>query len=271
MYQLLYGKHPYANPEIGNEQGVRAIKRRHLVEFHRDYYVASNMVIALVGDVDRKSAERIAEQISGRLPQGKPPPPLPEVPPSRAHREHIEFPSTQTHLLLGQRGIRRDDERYFALKVGNHGLGGGGFQSRLQHEIREKRGLSYDAYSYFQAMREAGPFLAGLSTANQQADQALAISQQVISDYLKDGPSEEEVMMAKKNITGGFPLSIDSNRELVATLAVIGFYRLPTDYLDSYIERVNAVTTEQVREAFTSLLSMDSMVTVSVGAGGNSN
>jgi zinc protease len=201
------------------------------------------------------------------LPAGKKPDPLPGVRPISENTFRIDFPSTQTHIITGYLGISRDDPRYLALKVGNFSLGGGGFQSRLMHEIRDKRGLTYGAYSYFLPMMQTGPFIASLSTRNDQVDEAYKVNNSVIDEFLEKGQSAKELEMAKKNITGGFPLTIDSNKKLVSTLAAIGFYSLPLDYLDTYIDRVNALDLETVNKAMKSVLASKNRVSVIVGKG----
>lgn len=265
LFSKLYAGHPYANFAIGTREGLKAITRQDLVDFHRRYYTADNLVIALVGDLDMAQAKKLANRISGKLGKGKRAEPLPQVPAIAADETRVDFPSTQSHIMLAHIAVKRSDPRVFALKVGNHALGGGGFQSRLMDEIREKRGLSYGAHSYFLPMQQKGPYLASLQTKNKQVDEALTVTRDVIREFIDKGPSPEEVEMAKKNITGGFPLTIDSNKKMVGTLAMMGFYDLPVDYLDTYIDNINAVSREQVIKAMKSTLSMDGMVTVVVG------
>lgn len=267
LFSAVYNDHPYANFSIGTRDGLKAISRQDLVDFHHKHYVASNMVIALVGDIDLQQARTLANKLSGSLERGKRAAPLPPVKMPGASETRIEFPSTQSHIMLAHIAVNRSDPIYFALKLGNHALGGGGFQSRLMDEIREKRGLSYGAYSYFQPMQEKGPYLAALQTKNEKVDEALTVMRDVISDFLKQGPTQDEIDMAKKNITGGFPLTIDSNKKMVATLAMMGYYDLPVNYLDTYIDRINAISRQQVIDAMQSTLSMDGMVTVIVGGG----
>jgi zinc protease len=137
----------------------------------------------------------------------------------------------------------------------------------MMDEIRDKRGLSYGAYSYFLPMQQTGPFIASLSTKNEQVEEAYTVSKEVIDEYLKTGPTAKELELAKKNITGGFPLTIDSNKKLVSTLSAIGFYSLPVDYLDTYIDRVNALDHNEVTQAMQSVLGSASRVTVIVGEG----
>jgi zinc protease len=117
-------------------------------------------------------------------------------------------------------------------------------------EIREKRGLSYSVYSQFLPMAQRGPFLLALSTKNAQAEEARKVLIDTVSRFREQGPTPRELSAAVKNITGGFPLRIDSNADIVQYLAMIGFYGLPLDYLDTFNDRVSAVTAEQVRNAF---------------------
>jgi zinc protease len=266
FFAALYGDHPYASHPPGDSDSLQALARADLQDFHRRFYVARNAVVAIVGALDRARAEAVAERLLGALPEGAPAPALPAVPAlGEAKRIHIEYPSSQTHVLAGQAGLQRLDEDYFPLYVGNHILGGSGLVSRVSNEIREKRGLAYSAYSYFTPMRVAGPFTLGLQTRNDQAAGALAVLADTLTTFIGEGPGEAELSAAKKNITGGFPLRIASNRSIAGNLAVIGFYGLPLDYLDRFNEQVEAVSREQVRDAFLRRIDPARMVTVTVG------
>ncbi|RCX33285.1 M16 family metallopeptidase [Thioalbus denitrificans] len=268
-YRAVYGDHPYAAPTLGTPESVNALTRAQVVAFQRRFYVARNAVVAIVGDLDRGRAEALADQVIGRLPAGEPAPPLPPVAALTAPRSvTVAFPSAQTHVLVGQPGIDRRDPDYFPLYVGNHILGGGGFTSRLTREVRDERGLSYSVYSAFVPMRARGPFLLGLQTRNDQAGEALTVLNAVLDKFVAGGPTAAELEAAKRNITGGFPLRIDSNANIVEYLALIGFYRLPLDYLDTFNDRVEAVTAAQVRAAFARRVHPDRLVTVTVGGGG---
>ena len=167
--------------------------------------------------------------------------------------------------MTGQTGMRYGDPDYFALYVGNHILGGGGLVSRLFQEVREKRGLSYGASSYFAPRRDAGPFMASISTRGDQAAEGFSVLKKTIADFIEQGPTEDELVAVKKNITGGFPLRIDSNKKISGYLSVIGFYGLPLDYLDRFNERIEAVTVAEIRDAFQRRVDPDKFVTVLVG------
>ncbi len=265
-FAALYKGHPYSQPSGGTEESLRAIEREHAVSFHRRYYVARNALVAIVGDLDRSSAERVAKQVVGALPPGQPPPELPKVPAFGAGKlERIEHPSSQTHLRMGQVGMSRTDEDFYALYVGNHVLGGSGLVSLLSEEVREKRGLSYSVYSRFSPMRMKGPFTVGLQTRNDQAETALQVARGTVRRFVEQGPTKAELRAAKQNITGGFPLRINSNGKLVTYASIIGFYGLPLDYLQRFTERIEAVTAEQVRDAFRRRVHPDQMLTILVG------
>jgi len=266
FYQAVFGDHPYAGLPEGNADSLRALTVDELRAFYHRYFVARNAVVAIVGDLDRAQAERLAEQVMSGLPAGSAAPPLPTVDKLAAPREiRRSFPSSQTHIRMGQPGMRRGDPDYFPLYLGNHVLGGSGLVSRLSEEVREKRGLAYSAYSYFLPMRQRGPFIMGVQTRNEQAAQSLAVMRQVLRDFVARGPSEDELMAAKRNLTGGFALRIDSNSKIVGNLAAIGFYGLPLDYLDRFIANVEAVSREQVRQAFQRRIDPANLVTVIVG------
>lgn len=266
LYHAVYGGHPYATATDGNRDSVAAIIRDDLVRFHRRYYTAPNATIAIVGALDRAQAEVLAELLTAGLPAGEPPAPLPPVTDlERGRVERIAFPSSQTHLYIGQPGMRRGDPDYFPLYVGNHILGGGGLVSILMDEVRERRGLSYSAFSYFAPMAERGPMIMGLQTKNAQADEAQQVMLETLERFIREGPSAQELDAATKNITGGFPLRIASNSNIVQYLSVIGFYDLPLDYLDRFTERVRAVSAEQIRDAYRRRVHPDRLVVVMVG------
>jgi zinc protease len=162
-------------------------------------------------------------------------------------------------------GMKREDPDYFPLLVGNYVLGGGGFDSRMLIEIRQKRGLAYSAYSYFSPMRELGPFQIGLQTKRESTDEALQVLRETLARFVSDGPTEDELAQAKNNLVGSFPLRLDSNKKILDHLAMIGFYRLPMDWLDTYTKRVEAVTRADVLRAFQARVRLGAMSTVIVG------
>lgn len=270
FYKALYGDHPYASPVNGNDESLAAMQRKQVLNFYDRHYVSSNAVIAIVGQLSRKEAEDIANDLMSELNKGIKLPAIPAVKPlEKAQNIKIDFPSKQSHILMGQTGVQRGDKDYFSLYVANHPFGGSGFSSRLVEEIREKRGLAYSVYSYFSPSRELGPFMMGMQTKNEQADQAMGLLKSELHKYWLDGPTDDELEASVRNITGGFPLRIDSNKKIVEYLSMIGFYHLPLDYLHNFNRRIETVTLDDIKSALKRRLNPEKMVVVTVGAKGN--
>lgn len=265
--RALYGTHPYAMHPT--ESSVAAISRADLLAFHRTHYVANRAVVALIGDISRAQADVIARQLTVRLPGNDQPaavlPPLPDVPALEGREARIAHPASQSHILIGAPAMARGDADYFTLVVGNYILGGGGFVSRLTREVREKRGLSYSVYSYFNPLAQPGPFQLGLQTQKAQTDEALKVTRDTLADFLRAGPSEQELKAAKDNLVGGFALRIDNNRKILDNIAAIGFYNLPLDYLNTWTANVAKVSVADIRAAFSRKIALDKLATVIVG------
>jgi len=269
FYKALYGQHPYAHPEAGTLASVAALTADDLKQFYRQYYVAANAWVVIVGDLSRQQAEQTAEKLLGDLPVGRKPEPLPSVAPlTQGKQQHLPFPSAQTHVLVGMPGISRKDPDYFSLYVGNHILGGSGLVSKLFDEVREKRGLAYSASSAFVPLSEPGPFLVSLQTRNDQTGQALSVLNNTLADFIANGPTAAELSSAQKNITGGFAIRFDTNKELANYVSMIGFYGMPLDYLDTFKDKINQVTVASITDAFKRHVNLKLLQTITVGQGG---
>jgi zinc protease len=266
FYNRLYGNHPYAHPVSGTIKTVSALTVDDLRKFYQQYFVAANAMVVIVGDLTKQQAEQTAEKLLSGLPVGQKPESLPEVVmPVKAVQEHIEFPSTQTHVLVGMPGVYRKDPDFYNLYVGNHILGGSGLVSKLFEEVREKRGLAYSASSAFIPMRKPGPFIVSLQTRNDQTQQSLQVLNKTLADFITKGPTEEELNAAKKNITGGFAMRFDTNKKLANYAATIGFYDLPLDYLDTFQNKIEQLTVASVSEAFKRRVDPQLLQTITVG------
>ncbi len=277
FWEAVYGDHPYGHDPLGDGQSLDAIDRAAIARFHDRFYVGANANVAIVGDIDPERARRMAETLVGDLPHGVAAPELPPVPALEDDRTVREsFPSTQAHVIVGRAGVARGYADWPALYVANHVLGGGGFTSRLFDQVREQRGLVYGVSSGFSPMQVPGPFRIRLQTRGDQVDQALEVVANVFNRFDADGPTDDELEDAVRNITGGFPLRVDSNSDLAGYLSMIGFYGLSADYLEGFPRRVENVTAAAAQAAFLDALGQRPRVTVIVGgdrarAGGGSD
>lgn len=125
VFFTLYGSHPYAHQPLGTEKNVMNLQPKDTQRFYSQYYVGSNAVVVMVGDINRDTAEAIAKQVVGSLPKGAAPIKLatPTYQPSSLYK-HVDYPSLQTYVRMGELGIARDDPDYFPLMLGNFTLGG---------------------------------------------------------------------------------------------------------------------------------------------------
>jgi len=268
--EAVFGDHPYASPASGTNESLEKMTLEKVRAFYKQYYVASNATVAIVGNVERWQAEEIVKAVVSNLPVGEKPTGLPEVQAlTEAKKVIIDYPSAQTHIFVGQPGIKRGDEDYFSLYVANHPFGGSGFTSRLVDVIREENGLAYSVYSYFSPLREAGPFTMGMQTKTEQTEKALELLDQQLRLYVEKGPEKDELAASMSNITGGFPLKIDSNGKLLEYIAMIGFYDLPIDYLDNFLDNIRAVDLKMINDALKRRVHPDKMVTIVVGKQGD--
>ena len=264
--KAMYGDHSYALPSSGFVESVEKINVTDLKSFYDSTYSPKSAVIVIVGDLSKKEATLFVNQISHDLPSNKNLQSLKEVKLNQSQTIKIDHPSSQAHLHFGYPIMKRGDKDFFPLYVGNYILGGGGFVSRLTEEVREKKGYVYSVYSYFMPMQEKGPFQIGLQTKKEQIDQAFDLVKKVVKEFIDFGPTEKELVAAKSNMVGGFPLRLDSNKKIMNYISMMAFYNYPLDYLETFSEKVKAVTTEQIKDAFKRRVKLDEFTTVIVGA-----
>ena len=263
----VYGSHPYgfeSTPETWARISVADMQA-----FYARSILPCRAKVSVVGAVTRAQADTLVQRLLARLPHTAcaPQAAVPEVQPLlRASETRIPFDSAQAHIYIGQPGIKRSSPDFFPLTVGNYILGGGSFVSRLTTEVRERRGLSYSVFSDFSPGLHAGAFTIGLQTRPDQADEAVQVVRDVLTGFVKGGPTEVELEAAKSNLIGGFALRIDSNRKLLGNVANIAWNGLPLDYLDTWTQQVARVSVADVRDAFSRTLQPSAMVTVIVGA-----
>jgi zinc protease len=265
--QAVYAGHPYGYEMT--EQSLNRTGVDDLRALHARAIRPCGAKVSIVGALNRAQADALVTELFARVPAGAcaVQPAVAEVLPLQAPSEQrIAFASAQAHVLLGQPGIKRNDPDFFALTVGNHILGGGGFTARLTEEVREKRGLTYSVYSYFAPGLHAGAFTIGLQTRPDQAQQALTLVREVLAQFVKEGPTAQELQAAKDNLIGGFALRLDSNKKLLDNVSNIAWNNLPLDYLDTWTAQVQKLSVADVRAAFARAVQPEAMAAVVLGA-----
>ena len=269
FFNTVYANQPYSNWVYGTEESVKTLQVEDAKAFYKKFYVAKNMVITLVGDLSEKNANTIVKTLTKDLIEGEKAEMLPKVKPlAKKITKKIEFPSTQTHIMMGEAVLKRDDPDYYPLAVGNHILGGNGSVTRIFNIIRNQNGLAYSAYSVLVPMHVAGPFIIGCQTRNDQADKALQLLEQLLAEFIKNGPTQKELEQAKQNLLGGFPLKFDSNHAITSYVSILGFYGLPLNYFDQYKPTIEKITIEDIKSAFQRKISPTDLAIILVGGKG---
>lgn len=266
FFEALYPNHPYGHPVMGTKETVSSLTTEQVRQFYQRYYVSGNAIIVLVGAITKQKAHQLAETLTASLPIGPKAPATPLAQPlKKTHYLPIDFPSSQTVLRIGELGITHHNVDYFPLLVGNYILGGGTLVSQLAIELREKRGLTYGVGSQFVAMPGRGPFIISLSTKQSQAPIAAELVRKTLSAFIKKGPTADELTAAKDYLIGSFPLSLASNSDIAQMLVNIAFYDLPDDFLKTYVNKINTVTSTSIQQAFKHHLHPEKLLEVRVG------
>ena len=261
-----YGSYPYGHPVEGDLESVARIDADQLRRFHATFYDPRRTVIVAVGAITpEEAAATFARHLGTWTSTSSAPVPLPPPPPTSPQRIVIQRDFTQSTIILGSAGLRRDSPDFFPALVMNHILGGGGFGSRLTTDLREKRGLVYDVSSGFDIAQERGLFTIQLATKNRSAEEAEVVVRDDLRRMRDGGVTADELAAAKAYLTGSFPLRLDGDAKLASYLLFMERHHLGLDYLQRFPSLVEAVTREQVAAAARHYLDPDGLIVVVVG------
>lgn len=270
-FDAAFPDHPYGRPSRGTVETLQALEVADLREFVGTRFTRDSLVVGVAGDI---SAERLAvvlDEVFGVLPQTSDvTAEVPSMAPlGSGNAILVERDGPQSIMLTVQPGIDRADPDYYAASVVNHILGGGGFESRLTQEIREKRGLTYGIRSGFLDFEHADLLVVNSDMSNANVAEALSILKREWQAMAQDGPTEEELEDAKTFMTGSFPLQFTSSDRIAGAMVTMQLDSLGIDYIDRRNALIEAVTLDQARRVAASLLDADALTTVVVGAPGD--
>ncbi len=269
--RVIYGDATYGAPTVGTLNGLAAITREDVVAFHAARYRPSEATLVFSGAITQAEARTLAQSAFGDwretgpaharvAPIGEPLPPRVVV---------IDQPGAgQAAVTVALRGISRTDADYFPLTLGNTLLGGS-FTSRLNQEIRIKRGLSYGTRSSLGVRREDGLFVAGAQTRNDAAVEVADLILAELTRLATTQPTDTEMTTRQAILTGAFGSSLETVDGLGSLVANLALYDLPMSELSAYAGRVRALTPEQVQAAFAEHLPTDRASLIIVGDASN--
>ncbi|WP_292051700.1 MULTISPECIES: M16 family metallopeptidase [unclassified Brevundimonas] len=249
--RLNFAGTPYGN--VPSERSLNNVTRDDLVRYHDTYMRPDQVVLTFAGDVTEASARRLAEQAFGNWrAQSNAAPAKVAVAPNQAEPRVvvINLPDAgQAAVTVSQRSVPRNDDSFLALDLGNTLLGGS-YTSRLNQEIRIKRGLSYGVWSDVGAQTVGGMFRASTQTKNETAAE---VAELLVAELAKMGETaapETELSPRRAILSGGFGRNLESVTGLAALVADLAAYDLPLSDLSTYATRLSQLSPEDVRAAF---------------------
>ena len=267
FFKEIYGNYAYGFPSIGSEESIEKIKRKDIINFYKENINSSNASIAIVSSLSKKDIINLSEKISKSLSFSSPKKNVLNNFLKNNKKKYIfkKFNSEQAHIYIGGQSIKRGSKNHLPLYVGNYIFGGSGFSARLMKELRVKRGLTYGVYSYIYPMKNIGPFVVGIETKAEQAQESVRLIHKMLKEFHANGPTDKELTHAKEAIINGFPLRIDSNQDILNYLSMINYYDLPKNYLNTFTDKISKITKKDILRAFKEEIDVNNLITLVVG------
>lgn len=265
FYSMAFGDHPYATAIEGTVDSVTALDRDALVTAHRAALARDRVFVSAAGDISAKELGRLIDRILGDLPAtGAPMPDSADVT-TEAGVTVVPFATPQSVAVFGHEGLPRDHPDFFAAFVLNTILGGGGFEARLQQEVRVKRGLTYGVNSYLVPKDSGALYLGQVSSANDRIAEAIEVIREEWARVAAEGVTREELDEVKTYLTGAYPLRFDGNARIARILAGMQTDGLDPSYVETRNDMVRALTLEDVNRVASEILKPDQLHFVVVG------
>lgn len=261
---FVYGTdHPLGR--LPTTQTVGRIARADLVEWHRKVVSPRNLWVAITGDFDRRAVlEELRKLFAG---WSGAPPALPSIPIPKtlsAATAFISKQADQAHLRIGHLGVPRNVAERAALDVLNYILGGS-FTSRLVYKVRDERGLAYAVWSSIAPANPRGLFVIGCQTKSESAQEVVQLIREQVRLLIEHPPSEDELQQAKESLINSFVFRFPTAAEAVSAQMLLEIHALPRDTYDTYIQRVQAVTAQDVLAAARKYVHPDRLRVLVVG------
>jgi zinc protease len=265
FYEAAFGDHPYGRPDNGTPESVAALTRADLLAAHEAALTRENVHVGAVGDITPEELGALLDELLGDLPEEGP-----ELP---GHVEFglaggvevIDYPTPQSVALFGQPGLEREDEDFFAAYILNHILGGGGFESRLMTELREKRGLTYGISTDLVPLENAEFWIGSVASANDRMATAIEVIRDEWARIAEEGVTQDELDAAQTYLTGEYPLRFDGNGQIAGILVGMQVTGLPQSYVTERNEFIEAVTLEEINRVAAERVDPEALHFVVVG------
>ncbi len=265
-FKLVFAGHPYANPVKGTPAAVASITQDDLKGYVRRSFARDVLHVAVVGDITAEELGKALDDVFGALPAKAELKTVPEAKwRDEGVAEVIPVNVPQSVVTFGQQGLKRKDQDFIPAYILNYVIGGGGFASKLVHEVREKRGLAYSVYTYLYPLDRAGIFLGGVATENKAVKQSIDVIREELARIAANGPTSEELENAKRYLTGSYALRLNSSVRIARTLLGIQMENLGIDYIERRGKLIEAVTLEDIRRVASRFIKPGNLIITVVG------
>jgi len=266
LMATLFAGHPYAADPEGTREDLKTLTPALLKRRAAALMLRSGLIVSAVGDIGEAELARQLDRAFGSLVAGTVPPLPPEwKPPTRPRTLVVERPVPQSTALMALPGIARDDPDWYAAVVMNHVLGGGGQQSRLFYEVRDKRGLAYGVSTALRTYKRAALLVISTASANERVAEAIRVIRAEFVRLRTEGITEQQLADAKTYLNGALALSLDSSGSIAGLMQSLQIDGLPSDHLTKRTALIGAVKLDDVRRVARRLLRDEAMTTVVVG------
>ena len=266
LNHTIFAGHAYAQPGQGFEQTVAAISPDDLRAWASARLARDNLIVAVSGAMTTAELAPLLDDIFGALPARSQRFELPTVTLAASGKSFlVPRGIPQTRVVMAQRGIARKDNDMHTAAVMNYVLGGGGFNSRLMLEVREKRGLTYGVSTQLQHNKYANLMLVSAATSNASAAEAVRIIREEWQKMAEGGISADELRDAQVYLTGSLPLALTSTDKIADFILHLQLENLSADYPVERLRKFNAVTVGDVMRVAAQMLDEKSLTMIAVG------
>ncbi|MDB4976801.1 MAG: putative secreted zinc protease [Myxococcaceae bacterium] len=266
LSKALYGEHPYARIDT-TEPAVKKLQRNHLTAYHGAHFAPNNAFLVVVGDIDGEQVKAASKKLFGAWKKHDVVKPSYASPPAHETRDIIlvDRPaSVQSQIVIGNLALKRNDPHFIPLMVANQVLGGSA-ASRLFMDLREKRSLTYGAYSRIDETVDVGSFRASAAVRTEVTDAAMSGFFEHLDRIIKEPPPQEELAAAHRFLADSFPLAIETADRIADLVADLRVFGLPDDYWDSFRSNIRKVTAPEALQAAKAFIHPDKAVVIVVG------
>ena len=249
----------------GSLSSLKNISRKDIFEMHKMNFTKDNLVIGIAGDIDSDKAKKYVDYVFGELPMLGKKRKIPKFETLAKGENFFEMESPQSTVIFGQRGVSRKEENYFAARILNYILGGGGFQSRLYKEVREKSGLVYSIYAYLIPFENDGVIIGGFQTRNETVNETILKVKDQWNMMKKEGINARELRDAKNYYKGSFSRNLTSTISIASLLKVVQYYDLGRDYFKKRPEIIDNLKLKDVNLLASELFNKNDLFFMIVG------